>query len=69
MRKQQLLNKVGKRVKELRLSRGLSQEKLASLCGMEAKAVHYMEKCTSNFRVLTLAVIAEQLEVDITYFF
>jgi transcriptional regulator with XRE-family HTH domain len=61
--------RVGRNVKRLRLSRGLSQEQLAELAGNSPKHVGLVESGKVNVTIDILAAIATGLSVNIVELF
>ncbi|MEQ8440613.1 MAG: helix-turn-helix transcriptional regulator [Alphaproteobacteria bacterium] len=60
---------VGRRVREARAARGLSQEKLGNVLGISFQQVQKYEKGTNRIGSSRLWAIANALEVPITFFF
>jgi len=60
---------VGRRVREARAARGLSQEKLGNILGISFQQVQKYEKGTNRIGSSRLWAIANALEVPITFFF
>lgn len=60
---------IAKRIRYLRLSKGLSQEKLSELAGLGSKHIHNIENEKYNFQIQTLNKILTALEVDEKTFF
>lgn len=56
----------GKRLRELRDERGLTQEKLAELAGLERTYISQAEQGRRNTTVLTLQKLAAALDVEVT---
>jgi transcriptional regulator with XRE-family HTH domain len=56
---------LGKRIRELRLDRGLSQEKAALLARIDPKHWQTIERGTTNATVATLIAIAGALNVEL----
>jgi len=56
---------LGKRVRELRTKRGLTQERLAELADMDVKYLGSIERGTENPTVGTLHKLADALSVKI----
>jgi transcriptional regulator with XRE-family HTH domain len=59
----QPLDLFGKRLRELRLKRKLSQEKLAEIAELHRNYVGLMERGESNVSLLTLVALARALGV------
>lgn len=57
--------RVAKRVKQLRLQRGWSQEQLAERVGTSAKHISSIERAGTNIGLDGLAAIADELGVDV----
>lgn len=60
----EFLQKLGKRVAELRKQKGLTQDDLAALCNWEAPNLRKIEGAKTNPTVKTLLVLAEGLGVS-----
>ncbi|NJO36098.1 MAG: helix-turn-helix domain-containing protein [Rhodospirillales bacterium] len=60
---------VGKRVRERRLTLGLSQQQLAQLLGVTYQQAHKYEKGVNRIAAGQLYMIARTLGVDVSYFF
>ena len=60
---------IAKRIRYLRLKKGLSQEKLSELAGLGSKHIHNIENEKYNFQIQTLNKILTALEVDERTFF
>ena len=61
--------KLGKRIKELRKSKGYTQERLAELINMEQNSISIIESGRNFPTLVTLEKIANVLEVDLSDFF
>ena len=61
----QVLAKLGKRLRETRTARGMSQEVLAQLAGLNRNYVNQVECGRRNVSILNLVKIAEALAVDL----
>ena len=59
----------GKRIRELRTTRGLSQEELAFKCGVHRTYLGDIERGERNPSLRNISVIAEALGVDISELF
>jgi transcriptional regulator with XRE-family HTH domain len=62
---QKLMKAFGKRVAEVRKSRGVTQQHLAEQIGMSVVAIAYIETGKRWARLGTLSKIAKSLKVDI----
>jgi transcriptional regulator with XRE-family HTH domain len=60
---------IGKKIKELRLIRGMSQSDLGRKVGITFQQIQKYEKGTNRVLVSRLCDLAEALSVDIVYFF
>ncbi|MEG2097358.1 MAG: helix-turn-helix transcriptional regulator [Pseudoflavonifractor sp.] len=58
--------KVGKRIRELRLLTGLSQEKFAASIGMDRTYFASVESGKRNIAIVNLSKIAEGLNVSLS---
>ena len=65
----QFLQQVGFRIRELRLSRGLTQAQLAESCGLHRTFIGSVERGERNAAILSLRRIAKSLRVPLTDFF
>ncbi|MFA5004347.1 MAG: helix-turn-helix transcriptional regulator [Candidatus Saccharimonadales bacterium] len=68
-KEQKLMKAFGKRVAEVRKSRGVTQQELAEDIGMSVVAIAYIETGKRWARLGTLNKIAKHLEVDISDLF
>ena len=64
-----LRNDIGRKVKFLRMEKGLSQEKLAEYVDMSREHISCIERGKNLATVETLYNLAKFFEVDIKYFF
>ena len=64
--KQKLLVQFGARVRELRLSLGLSQEAFAAQCGLERTYISGIERGVRNVSLLNIKVLSEALGISIS---
>lgn len=64
-----VLIKFGKRVRELRLARGLSQEDLAALCHLDRTYVSSLERGKRNVCLRNITIISASLGVSLSEFF
>jgi putative transcriptional regulator len=69
MEKKADLVALGKRIKEIRLSKKLTQFELASMLGKDHSSIARMESGRINPSYLYLLEIAKGLEIDIKDFF
>ncbi len=69
MKKQPYLNKLGKRIVELRLKKGWSQRDLAYECGKEPQSIERVENGKSNPTAFYLKELADALGVTVAEFF
>lgn len=67
--KDKLLISFGEIVREKRLEKGLSQEKLASLCGLHRTYIGMIERAEKNITLKNIEKIANALELEISSFF
>ena len=63
---QELLSEFGAALKKRRLERGLSQEKLAELCGLHRTYVSSTERGERNVSLINLNRIAKALGVEVS---
>lgn len=63
------LDKLGKRIREIRKARGLSQEALGEKCGFTFSYVGGVERAENNISIKNLEKIADALNVDLYEFF
>ena len=68
-KEQKLMKAFGKRVAEVRKSRGVTQQELAEDIGMSVVAIAYIETGKRWARLGTLNKIAKHLKVDISDLF
>ena len=60
-----LLTRFGRRVRDLRLATGLSQEAFADRCGLHRTYIGSVERGERNVSLLNLAVIAKALGISL----
>ena len=65
---QPLLRKIGDRVRQARLGRGLSQEELAHRAGLDRSYMSGIERGVRNITVLKLQAVARALKVELDPF-
>jgi len=63
------LNTLGARIKELRLSKEMTQNDLATHCDFEKASMSRIEAGKTNITILTLHKISKALDIDIVEFF
>lgn len=68
-KEQKLMKAFGKRVAEVRKSRGVTQQELAEDIGMSVVAIAYIETGKRWARLGTLNKIAKNLKVDVADLF
>ncbi|MCD8177967.1 MAG: helix-turn-helix domain-containing protein [Tannerellaceae bacterium] len=66
--KNKYLIELGKKIREIRTSKGLTQEILADMAEMDTAYLSGVERGESNITFLTLIKIAKQLGCDIATF-
>ena len=69
VKEQKLMKAFGKRVAEVRKSRGVTQKELAEDIGMSVVAIAYIETGKRWARLGTLNKIAKNLKVDVADLF
>lgn len=60
---------IGKKIKEIRKSKKISQEKLAEMVAMNTRSILRLENAQSSPTLETLEKVADALNVDIKVFF
>ena len=63
------LEKLGKRVAELRKQKGLTQDDLADRCGWEASNLRKIEGAHTNPTIKSLLTLCHGLEIEMTDLF
>ncbi len=66
MKISQLQQKIGQRIRELRESKGISQQNLAAVCNFEKANLSRIEAGRTNPTVSTLYKISQALEIKIS---
>jgi transcriptional regulator with XRE-family HTH domain len=61
--------KLGKRIRELRDKKGLSQEKFADLCGLDRTYIAGIEKGRRNVSLVNIEKIARALGLTLSQLF
>jgi len=64
-----LRNEIGRKVKNLRLEKGLSQEKLAEYVDMSREHISCIERGKHLVTIETLYKFAKYFDIDMKYFF
>ena len=62
--KEDLLREFGNRVKQLRLGKNLSQEKLSQICDIDRTYISGVERGIRNVSLLNIARLAKALDVS-----
>lgn len=66
MSEKELIQKaIGKKIKELRLAKGISQQDMAAYCNFETPNYCRIESGRTNPTIFTLYVIAKHLQVSL----
>lgn len=60
-----LLIDIGRKIKELRQERGITQQYLAELCDFENSNMNRIEAGRSNLTIKTLLIVAKSLGVSV----
>ncbi|MBX2976816.1 MAG: helix-turn-helix transcriptional regulator [Ignavibacteriaceae bacterium] len=61
-----ILNKFGKRLKELRTQQGLTQEQFARKCGLHKNYIGMVERGERNPSLINIEIIAKGLGISIS---
>ena len=61
--------KIGKRLRELRLSEGLSQEKFSFKCGLDRTYIASIEQGKRNLSIINIEKIAKACDISVFDFF
>ena len=69
MTESEFLVRLGLRIKELRLKKGISQKDLAMECNFEKASMSRIESGKTNITLLTLYKIMNALDADVKDFF
>jgi len=64
---QDVQRKIGTRLRELRLERGLSQDVLADASGLNRAHIGELERGECNVTIRTLKILADTFKVKIAY--
>jgi transcriptional regulator with XRE-family HTH domain len=65
----EILRLFGERLRELRTQRGLSQERLAELAGLDRNYIGQIERAERNVALVNIVRIAKALEIEPGEFF
>lgn len=60
----EILRLFGERLRELRIERGLSQERLAELAGLDRNYIGQIERAERNVALVNIVRIAKALEIE-----
>jgi len=63
------LSGLGAKIKEIRLSKDMTQNELAMQCNFEKASMSRIESGKTNITILTLWKISKALETDVSQFF
>ncbi len=63
--KKAILVKFGKRIREVRVKRGLSQEALADIANVHRTYIGMVERAEKNITLLNIQKLAKALKIDI----
>jgi transcriptional regulator with XRE-family HTH domain len=66
MNSEQILRKIGERIKELRELKGISQQVLAAKCNFEKANMSRIEAGRTNFTISTLYKISQALDTSLS---
>jgi len=66
MNKNQELQKLAKKIKDIRNKKNLSQEQLAEKCGFDRTYISMLERAKRNPSYINLLKLSEGLEVNIS---
>lgn len=69
MKKQELAQKIGKRIVQLREKKGMTQADLARACMKDPQSIERIESGNTNPTVYTLYEVATALEIPIVELF
>lgn len=61
----ELYKKVGKRIQQIRMEKGLSQRELAFKCDIEKSSITRIESGRTNLTLKSLYIISKELNVSI----
>jgi transcriptional regulator with XRE-family HTH domain len=63
---QEILSKFGRRLRQLRIAKGLSQEAFAAQCGLDRTYISGVERGIRNISLLNINVISNSLEISLS---
>lgn len=66
MNSEQILKKIGERIKEIRELQGISQQDLAATCNFEKANMSRIEAGRTNFTISTLYKISQALNTSLS---
>lgn len=66
MNSDQILKKIGARIREIREAKGVSQQDLASICNFEKANMSRIEAGRTNFTISTLYKISQALNISLS---
>ncbi|MBK8506126.1 MAG: helix-turn-helix transcriptional regulator [Saprospiraceae bacterium] len=64
-----LLEQIGRKIREIRLHRSMTQEQLANLCHTDPSYIRKVESGNVNISVKRLKVLCDSLSVSLSAFF
>lgn len=64
VRNEEFIKRFGKRLKQAREARGLSQEQLANICDIEHSQVSRIERGVVNATISTIVLLADNLGLE-----
>ncbi len=67
--KKAILIKFGKKIREVRVERGLSQEALADIANVHRTYIGMVERAEKNITLLNIQKLAKALKIDIKELF
>ena len=67
--KKAILIKFGKKIREVRVKRGLSQEALADIASVHRTYIGMVERAEKNITLLNIQKLAKALKIDIKELF
>ncbi|WP_317165242.1 helix-turn-helix domain-containing protein [Flavobacterium difficile] len=59
-----LQKRVGKKIKEIRVEKNISQQELADLCGIEPSNMSRLEAGRANATLATIEVVSKNLGIE-----